>query len=588
MLAMTFAFELIHPLVRWNDDIAATNVEIVLLLTLGLWGMSCLLTWRWPAPPPTLWLPTLAWMAVVVLSAALVFAWPPPFSHMDVSVIPMWRFVSRFVAGALLGWAAYDLAATPARQRIALRSLALAGLAVGMVGLAEAADIAAVTAWLSAFKYAQTKIGDVVRVSSTLGYATIASMVLELTLPLVIVWAATARHGWVRILLVPALVVSLAALVLTLTRAGVLAMLAALAVLMLAAWRRQERTLLWAGAASAALLLGLVLLALVVNPLTALRLVSETEQGWYRAVYTTPEEVTAQPGELLSVPVGVTNGGVRLWQGDGAQPFTLSYHLFRDGELYLYDGARSPLPSIVEPGATLEIDAQLPAPPEPGEYTVYWDMVQEHVTWFSWKSSPLGRTRLVVLDVAPVATTAIKDIDVRVPFAPVGRLALWRAAVLMAAQRPLLGIGPDNFRWLYGPFAGLMYWDTNIHTNNLYLEWLVDTGVVGLAVFLWFACRLAAVVGGSIGLWPFALENAAISSPGRSSPPRAPASTMSENHIWQIGLAAALAAWFVHGLFDFFYEFTPTYVAFWFVTGLAVRGSDVYGDEVRGCHADRL
>jgi len=37
-----------------------------------------------------------------------------------------------------------------------------------------------------------------------------------------------------------------------------------------------------------------------------------------------------------------------------------------------------------------------------------------------------------------------------------------------------------------------------------------------------------------------------------------------------LGLVASLTAWFVHGLFDYFYEFTPTYVAFWFIAALAV------------------
>jgi hypothetical protein len=35
-------------------------------------------------------------------------------------------------------------------------------------------------------------------------------------------------------------------------------------------------------------------------------------------------------------------------------------------------------------------------------------------------------------------------------------------------------------------------------------------------------------------------------------------------------LLASLVAWYVHGLFDYFYEFTPTYVAFWLIAGLAV------------------
>ena len=46
--------------------------------------------------------------------------------------------------------------------------------------------------------------------------------------------------------------------------------------------------------------------------------------------------------------------------------------------------------------------------------------------------------------------------------------------------------------------------------------------------------------------------------------------TEAHRAILALGLLASLVAWYVHGLFDAFVEFTPTYVAFWLIAGLAL------------------
>jgi hypothetical protein len=43
--------------------------------------------------------------------------------------------------------------------------------------------------------------------------------------------------------------------------------------------------------------------------------------------------------------------------------------------------------------------------------------------------------------------------------------------------------------------------------------------------------------------------------------------------IWRLGLAASLTAWFLHGVFDYFYEPLPTNLAFWLVAGLALAAA---------------
>jgi O-antigen ligase len=186
--------------------------------------------------------------------------------------------------------------------------------------------------------------------------------------------------------------------------------------------------------------------------------------------------------------------------------------------------------------------------------------VQEEITWFSWKKTPQALTQLAVTGprVANVQSAAERT-KFRVPFAPLGRLTLWRAALLIAQDYPLLGIGPDNFRRQFGTYVGLARWDTNIHANNLYLEWLADGGVLGLAAFLWLGWRLLRTAGGQV------------QRAGQSE----------SRWIWQLALTASLLTWFVHGLFDYFYEFTPTYVAFWLVAGLTLRVNNYHNGEIR-------
>jgi O-antigen ligase len=118
---------------------------------------------------------------------------------------------------------------------------------------------------------------------------------------------------------------------------------------------------------------------------------------------------------------------------------------------------------------------------------------------------------------------------------PFSRRELWRAAVDMAIHHPILGVGPDNFRLLYGRVFGESRWDTNIRSNSLYLELLSGSGLAGLAAF---GFMMAAV--------------------RRSS--AAP--------------TLALGIFLVHGLVDVFLMTTPIYFAFWILLAQAHRLRD--------------
>jgi O-antigen ligase len=121
-----------------------------------------------------------------------------------------------------------------------------------------------------------------------------------------------------------------------------------------------------------------------------------------------------------------------------------------------------------------------------------------------------------------------------------GRLALWGAALRMVGERPLLGVGPDNYRLLYGRYSTIGVADPRVHSNNMYLEVLAGMGFIGGVALLWLGAisaqgiRRAARAGG-VGL----------------------------------GVAAAGVAIAVHGLVDSFIAFTGTYILFALTLGLA-------------------
>ena len=112
--------------------------------------------------------------------------------------------------------------------------------------------------------------------------------------------------------------------------------------------------------------------------------------------------------------------------------------------------------------------------------------------------------------------------------ASVPRSSLWAAALKMFAAHPF-GTGPDNFRLQYGNYLGAVTWNTNIYSNNLYLELLTGSGFLGLGAF----AALIFVV-----------------------PWRADA------------VCFAIAVFLIHGIVDVFLMTTPIYFAFWILCGL--------------------
>ena len=118
----------------------------------------------------------------------------------------------------------------------------------------------------------------------------------------------------------------------------------------------------------------------------------ETFQG-----HNTPADLLS--GQTVTVNVTVANSGSATWATSGPDPFRIGYHWYNpDGTEHIESPSleyHTNLPGNVAPGQTVTVAAALKVPAVPGTYVLKWDMVHEHVTWFTW-ANPANRT----LDVA--------------------------------------------------------------------------------------------------------------------------------------------------------------------------------------------
>jgi O-antigen ligase len=67
-----------------------------------------------------------------------------------------------------------------------------------------------------------------------------------------------------------------------------------------------------------------------------------------------------------------------------------------------------------------------------------------------------------------------------------GRLDIWQVGIAMLQRKPLLGIGLDNFPFVYRQFAGMapVFRGYTSGPHNIYLGRLLETGAIGFLLFL--------------------------------------------------------------------------------------------------------
>ncbi len=107
-------------------------------------------------------------------------------------------------------------------------------------------------------------------------------------------------------------------------------------------------------------------------------------------------------GETVTFPVRIRNEGSLTWPNSGSHPVNLTYKwLDEDRNVVVPDGLRTPLPHEVAPQQEVSLEAQVQFPADAGQYILQMDMVQEFVTWFQWKGSPVHEATVDVEPAVP-------------------------------------------------------------------------------------------------------------------------------------------------------------------------------------------
>jgi O-antigen ligase len=568
LLAVLAPFEMTRPLLRLPGQ-SLSNVEAALLVACVAWAATVAWSAQWHLrriPLATVWVAFVLVMAVAALGASAQRA---NATHM----------VGRLAAAGAVYLLAVQGLTTSERLRAAIVACVGSGAVVALLAILEYLQINAVLDLLRLFRPSVTAVGSQVRAGGSLQYPTIASMYLEVVFALGIGLMLSALDrgrpraawGWCLVLTVVG-----EAITLTFTRAGLITMATSLG--FAGVWRWRQRRYERGTAMLGALAVSIVCLFLISRPAQSLwlRMTSEGQDSWYRADIEGPAQLSIGTNTAQYVPVRITNTGRVPWDSTVDPPIVFAYHWLEStgDRVVAWEGSRTPFSHTIGPGETTTVHALVRGPREPGRYRIEWDLAQEGRLWFSTEQGapdPMTSSAIVTGTGtgAPVATSARPKRSVRP-----GRMVLWRTALRMVAAHPLLGVGPDNFRLLYGGYAGLPGADQRTHANNMYLEVLVGGGIVAFAVFALFAVRAYEVVATAICL---------------GSDPRQPVAlvwgqTRDNCRPLGLGIAAAGLAIALHALVDSFLSFAPTYILFALTLGFAAavaRGVETSADAHR-------
>lgn len=122
--------------------------------------------------------------------------------------------------------------------------------------------------------------------------------------------------------------------------------------------------------------------------------------------------------------------------------------------------------------------------------TLYWLLPRLPRFWQIWAfpltiGTIVGAVALGILFVAPLRNRALSAFSGHEDSSNSFRLNVWAGVQDMIRKRPILGIGPGNvaFNKIYPLFQRPNY--TALSAYSIYLETLVETGVVGFASLMW-------------------------------------------------------------------------------------------------------
>ena len=139
------------------------------------------------------------------------------------------------------------------------------------------------------------------------------------------------------------------------------------------------------------------------------------------------------------------------------------------------------------------------------------------------------------------------------------RLQLWGAALRMALDHPLFGVGPDGFLYAYPAYREGVAWKEPFvsHPHNLILDYWLRGGIMGVAALGWLLAAWGR------GVWRVLRKDGA-------AVPNAPPDGVRRSQLLALGLAGSLTAFVVHGLVDNSYFLPDLAYVCWASAGVLV------------------
>ena len=158
----------------------------------------------------------------------------------------------------------------------------------------------------------------------------------------------------------------------------------------------------------------------------------------------------------------------------------------------------------------------------------------------------------VAVPIVRVRTVSIVDLSQNET-----RLNLWKTASKMIADRPVMGIGEDNFDYYFEQYRVPGYYDTTVHAHSDYFTVTVNSGFPGL---LMFCAMWVMILRSGFRTWL------------RSSDPLIKAVSL--------GASLGIAGMLIAGLFQNYYGTFINCFGWWFLAGLIVAAERLEGNNV--------
>jgi hypothetical protein len=537
VLALALPFEATKPLFHLGP-LGVTSVELPLYALIAA-SLVQREAWRMSTWTPVHWA-AIAWAAAHLVSAAAA----------EGGRATALRFAMRMSVGAALVFPVAATTRRPGRAARVLQALVAGAEISALMAVAEVL-LPGAAPLLASFKTTSAHVGDVIRAGGPFQYPNPAALYWGAALPVLLVidgWPVGGDPHPIRWPTVVAGVLLVTAIVASGSRGAIFATLVVLGLLASIAPVRSRRVALGA----LALLGAASLLASLLRPSLILREPSALgEDPWFAGEFALLGP--ARPmvaGQSAALRVQVKNVGALPWEVSGPMPMAISARWLDAEGRIAHEEPATPLPTPVPRGSTAVVELEVTAPERAGRYAVRWQLVGGGTSF----EAPTDGSSDTPTEVIGAGVAVARGWPAPRPTQrQVTRRELWRAGWRMWRERPVLGVGPDGFRQLYGGYLGPRTLDARVNANSLYVETLADLGLVGaIALSLVFIALAREASRGCRKL----------SGAGRGL---------------VLGSTAALLAFALHGVVDSVSAFTSLHGLFWIHAGLLAGKAEAYG-----------